>query len=78
MSQEYDVSDDELKSHFCFEAIDRVAGHPEVTAFKRRARLHQSIWRESRGFPIGSQPMRQKKDGKSRPLGSRIGLAPVQ
>jgi hypothetical protein len=74
MSHEYDVSDDELESHFCLEAVDKVAGHPEVTAFKRRARLHQATWRESRGLPIGTQPMRQKEGRKSRPLGSRIDL----
>ena len=67
-----DASDDELRAHHCLEKVDRVSGDPEATSFRRRARLHQSIWREHRGFPIGSEPMRPKPDGSSRLLGSRI------
>lgn len=63
-----------LRSHHCLEVVDRVAHQPEVTAFKRRARLQQALWREERGIPIGSQPMRPKEGQKSRPLGSRIDL----
>lgn len=68
------VSDAELSSHHCLEAVDIIAGQPEVTTFKRRARLHQSLWRESRGLPIGTQPMRKRDGQKSRFLGSRIDL----
>ena len=66
------VTDDELKSHHCLEKTDRVPGDPETTDFRRWARLHQSIWREARDFPIGSQPMRPKPDNSSRKLGSRV------
>ena len=68
------VTDDELKSHHCLEKTDRVPGDPETTDFRRWARLHQSIWREARDFPIGSQPMRPKPDNSSRKLGSRIAV----
>lgn len=74
MPQQHLVTDEELRSQFCLEAVDRVPGHLEVTSFKRRARLHQSLWRESHGYPIGSQPMRRKAGKDSRPLGSRIDL----
>lgn len=68
------VSDDELKDHFCKEAVDHVPGDDEATAFKQKARLHQSLWREARNLPIGHQPMRRSPDRKSRPLGSRVEL----
>ena len=66
------VTDQELTDHYCLEAVDRVPDDPETSAFKRRARLHQALWREARGLKIGSQPMRPKPDKPSRPLGSRI------
>lgn len=68
------VSDDELRSHHCLEAVDRVSGDPDTNAFKRRARLHQALWREARGLEIGTQPMRPSPGRPSRPLGSRIAL----
>jgi hypothetical protein len=43
-----------------------------MTAFKRALRLHQAHWRESRGLPIGSQPVRPTEDDPGVPLGSRI------
>ena len=67
------VSDDELKAQHCLEKrTDRVSGEPDVTAFKRWARLHQAHWREAQEFPIGSQPYRPKPDQTSRLIGSRI------
>lgn len=68
------VTDAELKAHFCLERVDEVAGDAETSAFKRRARLHQALWREHKGLPIGSQPMRPKPGRPSRPLGSRISV----
>ena len=68
------ISDAELRANYCLEAVDRVPGDPETTAFKRRARLHQALWREARGLEIGSQPMRPKTGQSSRPLGSRIAV----
>ena len=63
-----------LASHFCLENVDYVPRDAETTQFKRRARLQQALWRESRNIPIGSQPMRPKKGQDSRPLGSRIDI----
>lgn len=68
------VTDTELKAHYCLEAVDKVPRDPETTAFRRRARLHQAKWRESKGLPVGSQPMRPKQGWPARPLGSRIAL----
>ena len=68
------VSDADLRAHDCLEAVDKVPGDPDTTAFKRRARLHQALWRESRGLEIGSQPMRPEPSKASKPLGSRIDL----
>ena len=74
MTQVEQVSDDMLRDHYCLETVDRVSGDPETTAFKRRARLQQALWREQQGFPIGTQPMRPKPGEVSRKLGSRIDL----
>ena len=52
-------SESELRQAHCwFPTTDRVAGRPDITAFKQRARLHQAEWRESRGFPMGTHPGR--------------------
>lgn len=68
------ISDEILAFHHCNEIVDSIAAKPEVTAFRRYARLRQALWREFRGLPIGTQPMRKKDGHKSRPLGSRIDL----
>ncbi len=63
----------ELEAAFCWERDDEVPRRPEMTAFRRRYRLHQARWRERRGHPIGSQPIAPQ--GKpSRPVGSRLPL----
>lgn len=64
--------DADLSAHYCREKADAVPGDSETTLFKRQARLHQALWRESAGFAIGSQPMRPKPGQSARPLGSRI------
>lgn len=66
------VSPDELRVRHCWEAVDRAAGDPPATQFKRRARLQQAQWRVSQGYPIGHQPMRARPGGTTRPIGSRI------
>lgn len=68
------LSEEQLKAHFCFESVDRVPADPETTAFKRQSRLKQALWREKMGLPIGSQPMRVKNCEETRPIGSRIEL----
>lgn len=62
----------ELAAHHVLENVDRVPGDPETTAFKRRARLHQALWREAQGFPVGTEPTRPRLGTSSRPLGSRL------
>src|SRR5262245_54186772 len=62
----------ELEAAHCWEADDRVAGRPEMTAFRRVLRLHQSRWRESEGHPTGSQPIVPRAGQRSRLVGSRI------
>lgn len=58
----------ELEAAYAWENVDHVPKHPEVTAFKRRARYAQSLWREQHDHPIGHH----EHKGESRPLGSRI------
>jgi hypothetical protein len=70
------VSKEELEAAHCWEAVDRVPRRPEMTEFRRRARYHQSRWREANGHPIGSQPIAPKPGGGAvRLVGSRLPLA---
>ena len=62
----------ELVAHHVFESVDRVAGDLETTAFKRRARLHQALWREAHRYPEGTEPTRPRANAASRPIGSRL------
>ncbi|MGH3085579.1 MAG: hypothetical protein ACRDNP_16255, partial [Gaiellaceae bacterium] len=45
-----------------------------MTEFRRRLRFHQAGWRESRGHPIGSQPIVPRRGKPARPVGSRLPL----
>jgi hypothetical protein len=64
-----------LEAYHCWlPRTDRVAGQADVTAFKQQARLHQALWRNERGYPVGSEPMKPKADRSSKPVGSRIDL----
>ena len=66
-------SREELEAAYCWEQDDHVPGRPDVTAFRRAARLHQARWREAKGYPIGSQPIKPPADGRAvRPVGSRL------
>ncbi len=61
------------RRRICWEREDHVPGRPDVTAFRRAARLHQARWREAKGHPIGSQPIKPPTDGRAaRPVGSRL------
>jgi hypothetical protein len=63
----------ELEAAHCWENEDRAPGRPDVTAFRRTARLHQAQWREANGHPIGTQPIKPPADGRAvRPVGSRL------
>ena len=72
------LSQQELEAAHCWEAEDRVPGRPEMTAFRRELRYHQSRWRESKGHPIGTQPIVPKAGRAARPVGSRLPLAYAQ
>jgi hypothetical protein len=68
-------SQDELEALHCWEADDRVPRRPELTEFRRSLRYHQARWREANGHPIGSQPIKPRRDGKPvRLVGSRLPL----
>ena len=69
------LSQQEFEAVHCWEADDRVPGRPELTAFRRQLRYHQSRWRESKGHPIGSQPIVPKPGAAARLVGSRLPLA---
>lgn len=64
----------ELEAAHCWEADDRVPGRPEMTDFRRRLRCVQARWRESKGHPIGSQPIVPREGAPSRRVGSRLPL----
>jgi hypothetical protein len=68
----------ELEAAHCWEADDRVPGRPQMTAFRRRLRLHHARWREAHGHPIGSQPIVPRKGTATRLVGSRLPLAYAQ
>jgi hypothetical protein len=68
----------ELEAAHCWEPDDRVPGRPQMTAFRRRLRLHQARWREAHGHPIGTQPLITRKGTAIRPVGSRLPLAYAQ
>jgi hypothetical protein len=63
------ISDKELEEHNCLESVDQISCDPETTAFKRQARLHQALWREKLGFPVGVNPRRPAEE-----LGSSLKL----
>jgi hypothetical protein len=66
------VAETELRKYNCLESVDRVPRDEETTAFRRRARLHQALWRKSQGFPEGTEPNTPGKGVEPRPLGSRL------
>ena len=68
------LSEEELEAAHCWEASDRIAGRPEMTAFRRQLRLHQARWRASQGHPIGSQPIVPREGTATRLVGSRLPL----
>lgn len=51
---------------------DHVPGRPDVTAWRRAARRHQSEWRDLHGWPAGLQRRSKQQGGGFRPIGSRV------
>ena len=43
-----------------------------MTEYRRALRYHQARWRETKGHPIGSQPIVPREGKPSRPVGSRL------
>jgi hypothetical protein len=71
-------SKEELEAAHCWENEDRVAGRPEMTAFRRTVRYLQARWRAANGHPIGSQPILPAPGKPVRPVGSRLPLEYAQ
>src|SRR6476620_9126890 len=67
-------SREELDAAHCWEADDRVASRPAMTAFRRRTRYQQAQWREAHGHPIGTQPIVPRPAVTVRLAGSRVPL----
>lgn len=67
----------ELEAAHCWENEDAVPGRPLMTAFRRRVRYGQALWRERSRHPIGTQPIVPGPKG-SRPIGSRLPLEYAQ
>jgi PD-(D/E)XK nuclease superfamily protein len=62
----------ELEAAHCWEPDDLVPGPPEMTEFRRALRFHQARWRESKGHPIGTQPIVPREGAPFRLVGSRL------
>ena len=63
---------DELEAADAWDAEDLAP--QRMAAFRQRLRLHQSLWREAHGHPIGTQPFIPKRDQPARLVGSRMPL----
>ncbi len=67
------ITSEALHAASCWEADDQIASRPAMTEFRRSARYHQAIWRESHHLPIGTQPIAPKHgDARVRWVGSRL------
>lgn len=65
-------SADDARASHCWFSTDQVPRDPAATAWKRLARWRQTRWRESRGYPIGTEPY--AGGGSATPVGSRLAL----
>ncbi len=52
------VSQADLEAAHCWLNHDRVPGRPEFTEFRRATRYHHAMWREAKGYPIGTRRIR--------------------
>ena len=68
------LSQEELEAAHCWEPGDRVPGRPEMTEFRRGARLLQARWREAHGHPMGTQPIVPVDGRPARWVGNRLPL----
>jgi hypothetical protein len=65
-------SREELEAAHCWLEHDRVSGRPDMTEFRRAVRFHNAMWRERRGYPIGTH--RNRPGAPPHPVGSRLDL----
>jgi|JI10StandDraft_1071094.scaffolds.fasta_scaffold132223_2 hypothetical protein len=65
-----EYSEASARARHCWFSVDRVARDPATTEWKRRARWHQSLWREARGLPVGANPYQGGVDAIT--MGSRL------
>jgi hypothetical protein len=66
------VSQTELEAANCWLDLDHVPGRPALTEFRRAVRFHNAMWRETNGYPIGTQ--RSRPGAPLRLVGSRLDL----
>lgn len=52
------MSREELESEHCWLDHDQVRGNPELTEFRRKVRYHHAMWRQDKGYPIGTHRVR--------------------
>lgn len=74
MSAPWPLTADELAAVHCRFGVDAVAGQPDVSEFKRRARAQQAWWRAQNDLPRGEHQVK----GAGVPNGSRVELAYAQ
>lgn len=67
-----EYSEAAARAAHCWFDVDRVGRDAATTAWKQRARLRQSDWREARGFLEGTNPYRGGPTAT--PIGSRLEL----
>ena len=66
------VSQEELEAAHCWLDFDQVPRKPELTEFRRAVRYHNAMWREAKGYPIGTH--RNRPGTPPRLVGSRLDL----
>ncbi len=70
MSAPWPVTAAELAEQHCAFDLDCVAGRPDVTDFKKRARWQQAWWRQLNSLPLGAHSSGEPRTVK--PNGSKI------
>jgi hypothetical protein len=66
------ASQAEFEAAHCWLDADRVPGRPELTEFRRAVRFHNAMWREAKGYPIGTH--RSRPGAPPRLVGNRLDL----
>jgi len=66
------ISREELEAAHCWLDHDGVPNQPEITEFRRAVRYHNAMWREAKGYPIGTR--RARPGTPPRLTGSQLDL----